>query len=563
MAKNIYSSAFSLRKITYVLIFSLVASFGATAQVANYAFSQFNGTYTALVGGAVLGASPTFNDDTNYPLQNIGFTFNYNGAPYTQIGISDNGYIRLGAVTLTYYGTVLQNQTNSISPLNADMLGNSATHQLSYLTTGLPGSQVMTIEWFNWGFYNITGSEINFQIKLYEADGAIEFVYDPSTALTTRTVEVGLNGTPVTDFNNRTTTTDWTATTAGPTNAATCTFSSVIYPPSGLTFRWVLAPIDMSPISLVTPAPNTCYTTTETVTVRVQNFGSLMIDFSANPVTVSCSSTNTNPQVFPPVILNSGTLAVSATQDVVITNSYDMTVQGMYTFTATTSVTGDGNPSNDNMAPVNVDGNIVVGVASAMPASDTICAGATVTLILTGYTGGIQWQSFDGVAWNNETGPGNNTASYTTSPIANTDYRAVVCGTAISNTVSIIVITVAPPTTTGDTRCGFGTVNLSASGVGTLNWYTNPTGGTSLNTGNTYSPTVSTTTTFYVDASIGSPNTSPLTTTFASGNGQLGNMFDIIALNSVTITHFDAHMTSTTPANWEIWYRPGTFVGHT
>ena len=320
------------------------------------------------------------------------------------------------------------------------------------------------------------------------------------------------------------------------------------------------AQVDMSPVSLTAPVPNQCYTANETVTVRVRNFGSLPIDFNVNPMTVNCWSTNTNPQTFPPVIINSGILAVSATQDVVITNAYDMTTLGMYTFTASTVVAADGNAANDSLVPVNIDGNILAGTASILPSNDSICFGDTATLILAGYTGGIQWQSFDGIGWNNETGAGNNTASYQVSPLVTTTYRAVVCGTAISNSVTLNVIIVAPPTTVGDTRCGYGTVNLSASGVGNFNWYTNPTGGSPLFTGPVYSPTVAVTTTYYVESVLGSANTSPLTTTFAAGNGQSGNMFDITALNSVTITHFDAHV-GTGTHTFEVWYRPGTYFG--
>jgi hypothetical protein len=52
----------------------------------------------------------------------------------------------------------------------------------------------------------------------------------------------------------------------------------------------------------------------------------------------------------------------------------------------------------------------------------------------------------------------------------------------------------------------------------------------------------------------------PLTTTFAGGNGQNGNMFNITALQTVTITNFDGHMATGTQ-DWRIWYRPGTFIG--
>ena len=50
-----------------------------------------------------------------------------------------------------------------------------------------------------------------------------------------------------------------------------------------------------------------------------------------------------------------------------------------------------------------------------------------------------------------------------------------------------------------------------------------------------------------------------LTTTFAGGNNHRGNMFDIFALNSVTIESFDSHPVGDT--DYEVYYKVGTHVG--
>jgi len=64
----------------------------------------------------------------------------------------------------------------------------------------------------------------------------------------------------------------------------------------------------------------------------------------------------------------------------------------------------------------------------------------------------------------------------------------------------ITVNILATPTTTGATRTGAGVVNLSATAVGaaTLNWYDAATAGNLVNSGPTYAPNLSATTTFYV-----------------------------------------------------------------
>ncbi|MCB0396151.1 MAG: M4 family metallopeptidase [Flavobacteriales bacterium] len=57
------------------------------------------------------------------------------------------------------------------------------------------------------------------------------------------------------------------------------------------------------------------------------------------------------------------------------------------------------------------------------------------------------------------------------------------------------------PTVQDGQRCGAGVVNLSASGSGnTWNWYDAATGGNLVNTGTSYSPNVSTTTSYWVEA---------------------------------------------------------------
>ncbi|MDP9048466.1 MAG: putative Ig domain-containing protein, partial [Bacteroidota bacterium] len=72
-----------------------------------------------------------------------------------------------------------------------------------------------------------------------------------------------------------------------------------------------------------------------------------------------------------------------------------------------------------------------------------------------------------------------------------------------------VTITVNPsgPAVGGGSVCGYGPVTLTASGgfpaAGTYNWYTASSGGSPIATGTTYSPTVTVTTTYYVDYAQG------------------------------------------------------------
>lgn len=178
---------------------------------------------------------------------------------------------------------------------------------------------------------------------------------------------------------------------------------------------------------------------------------------------------------------------------------------------------------------INASGSGCSDAGIATPLNDTICPGGSTTIDLTGYIGTtFQWQSFNGTVWIDETGSGSTTASYYATPGTTTDYRAIVtavgCPSDTSNIVTISIIVLAPPTTTGDTRCGYGQVNLNAVGAGVIKWYDVPTGGTVIATGPTLTTTVNSTTTFYAATSSngGGSGTAPLppqVTTF-TGNAR-------------------------------------------
>lgn len=70
-----------------------------------------------------------------------------------------------------------------------------------------------------------------------------------------------------------------------------------------------------------------------------------------------------------------------------------------------------------------------------------------------------------------------------------------------TKTAYVIIDLPKGPTVTDAQRCGPGVVNLSATSTngGKVNWFTDPSGTTPVNTGNTYSPNLSTTTSYYVE----------------------------------------------------------------
>lgn len=76
------------------------------------------------------------------------------------------------------------------------------------------------------------------------------------------------------------------------------------------------------------------------------------------------------------------------------------------------------------------------------------------------------------------------------------------------------------PDAAGDFRCDAGSLALSASGSGTLNWYDQASGGTPVGSGTTFNtPSLSTTTTYYVENEVASAtyNIGPADNTFGNG----------------------------------------------
>lgn len=124
-----------------------------------------------------------------------------------------------------------------------------------------------------------------------------------------------------------------------------------------------------------------------------------------------------------------------------------------------------------------------------------------------------QWQtSTNNTTFSNIAGATN--VAYTTPVLTNTTYfRAVVNnsdGQLCFNSVSDTVLVQAPAITSvvGGERCGPGAIALSAAAtVGTTTkWYSAATGGPELATGSNFTtPSINTSTTYYVEASLGSP----------------------------------------------------------
>ncbi|MEO6169039.1 MAG: GEVED domain-containing protein, partial [Chitinophagales bacterium] len=147
---------------------------------------------------------------------------------------------------------------------------------------------------------------------------------------------------------------------------------------------------------------------------------------------------------------------------------------------------------------------------------DEFCEPGTVAMLtLTNYPiepGVIfEWQeSLNGTTWN--VIPGVTGYTYTTPPLFSSSYYQVkvTCTNSGEEVFTNVVMTTLqlvpnPPQTSGDTRCGTGSVQLTATGSGgNLFWYDQATGGNYLGSGSPFiTPVISATTTFYVEENLG------------------------------------------------------------
>lgn len=220
---------------TLMLTFLLCMAGQSKGQTAaSYVFSTSNGTYTPITGGTLLSSGAGM-DDAMFSVTIPSFT--YLGVAYTQVYADENGYIQFGATSPTttmrsYLSSTEAAARTGVSAYSRDLAGKSTTSQLRTQTIG---SEVI-FQWTNMANFASTAQTIAFQIRLNTTTNVINVVYNMN-ATTATTAQVGLRGS-TTDFNNRSSTTSWTASTAGAANTATVTLSATVFPVAGQTYTW-------------------------------------------------------------------------------------------------------------------------------------------------------------------------------------------------------------------------------------------------------------------------------------------------------------------------------------
>jgi hypothetical protein len=153
-----------------------------------------------------------YDDNRSYPIP-IGFDFWYDGIRYTNLSVSTNGFVDFsssvadGSIGVDQTGRDYDSENwtvssttqypsargswNVLAPMYYDLTTQNEQNPLGgsfkYLTTGVAPNRVFTVEFDSLSAWNQAGlgTALNFQVKLYETSGKIEFVYGnmiPGTA---------------------------------------------------------------------------------------------------------------------------------------------------------------------------------------------------------------------------------------------------------------------------------------------------------------------------------------------------------------------------------------------
>ncbi len=174
---------------------------------------------------------------------------------------------------------------------------------------------------------------------------------------------------------------------------------------------------------------------------------------------------------------------------------------------------------------------------ATVASSDSDCGGPSTILTLTNAVTGTnvtyQWQSSTngGSTWANIADA--TSTSYVATPAVNTSYRCNVTCSGSTGTSTPVAVTAKTTTVTvtGTTITCSGVADLTAAGGTVLNWYDDPTAGSLVATGTTYSPNVSETTTYYVASATGTTSNNSVNNTF-TGTTSTNTVFRGVAFDA-------------------------------
>jgi len=122
------------------------------------------------------GAEPLGDED--FLELSIGFDFEFYGATFDEITITSNGMAHFdGADVIGYQNQALPHDTYRMIAPFWDDLNPANLNCIYYEVMGSSPSRVFVVEWWDIRHFDSSGAG-TFEMKLFEADGAIEFHYE-------------------------------------------------------------------------------------------------------------------------------------------------------------------------------------------------------------------------------------------------------------------------------------------------------------------------------------------------------------------------------------------------
>ncbi|MGG9962712.1 T9SS type A sorting domain-containing protein [Ferruginibacter sp. SUN106] len=158
-----------------LLVLSFFCVTNVNAQVNSYSFSTTTGNVLETGGFTNLLGSNL--DDDFSAMANIGFTFNFGGANYTNFSVTSNGLLAFGISATTEYDNNISSITGPyLAPYWDDNI-TDVNGNVQYKLMGVAGSRKLVVEYNLSAYGSGGGADKHFQVWLFETSNKIMFVY--------------------------------------------------------------------------------------------------------------------------------------------------------------------------------------------------------------------------------------------------------------------------------------------------------------------------------------------------------------------------------------------------
>lgn len=155
---------------------------------AEYTATTFNGGYVSPPAPPATGTDPALligpNQDDQTKEATLPFDFPYFGRLFTKVSVCTNGWVAFGTTTAVDSANATlptANAPNGFAAALWDDLTTGTAGKVRTFTTGTAPSRVFVVSWEHVGtFGGAAGSDLSFQVKLFEGTGVVELAYSSS-----------------------------------------------------------------------------------------------------------------------------------------------------------------------------------------------------------------------------------------------------------------------------------------------------------------------------------------------------------------------------------------------